>query len=311
MPLVPCPYDAQGSGRVSCTTGLVNPTFATVNTLHFMSFVNYNGIIANATATVLPLSNTAFRYGNGLFETMLVQNGHIRLAHAHWQRLFGGLAQLGYVVPPLFTPAMLQEQVLRTVRRNGWQQLCRVRLQVFGGNGGIFGPDEPQLHYLIECYPLQEHDVTLNINGLVVGVATGLAKSTDMLCNLKTANALVYATAARQARQNKWNDALVLNQYGRITDSVVANVFWVRDGVVYTPPLPEGCIAGVMRGALLQKVGSIVEKPFDPAELTLATEVFLTNAIRGVRWVARTGDTDYVYGIAKEMACLVAQMQPG
>ena len=276
-----------------------------------MSFVNYNGKIADAAATVLPLSNSAFRYGNGLFETMLLHNGHIRLADAHWQRLFGGLAQLGFVVPPLFTAAMLQEQVLRTVRRNGWLQLCRVRLQVFGGNGGIFGPDDPQLHYLIECYPLQEHDVTLNINGLVTGIASGLAKSTDSLSHLKSASALIYAAAARQARQNKWNDALVLNQNGRIADSVVANLFWVKDNVVYTPPLTEGCIAGVMRGYLLQQqVGTIVEQPVDAAQLATADEVFLTNAIRGVRWVATVGDTRYTCGIAMQMASVVAQIKP-
>jgi branched-chain amino acid aminotransferase len=272
-----------------------------------MSFANYNGKIAEAAALVLPLSNSAFRYGNGLFETMLVQNGHIRLAHAHWQRLFGGLAQLGFVVPPLFTPAMLQEQVLRTVRRNALSHLCRVRLQVFGGNGGIFGPEEPQLHYLIECYPLQQHDIELNINGLVLGIATGLAKSTDMLSTLKSASALVYAAAARQARQNKWNDALVLNQYGRIADSIVANVFWVEDNVIYTPPLSEGCIAGVMRGHLLATVNNIVEKPLDVAALANAGEVFLTNAIRGVRWVATVDDTRYTCGIAMHIASVVAQ----
>ena len=66
-----------------------------------------------------------------------------------------------------------------------------------------------------------------------------------------------------------------------------------------------------MRGYLLQQqVGTIVEQPVDAAQLATADEVFLTNAIRGVRWVATVGDTRYTCGIAMQMASVVAQIKP-
>lgn len=258
-----------------------------------MQYTNYNGRLVPASDAVVPAGNTAFRYGNGLFETMLVRDGDIRLATYHWERLFAGMKQLLFVVPALFTPAMLQEQVLHTVKKNGLSSLSRVRLQVFGSNGSIWGPDDNQLHYLIECYPLNEADIMLNENGLVCGLATGVLKQPDAVSHLKTTNALVYAMAARQAKQNKWNDALVQNAHGRVVESAIANVFWVKEERVYTPPLSEGCIAGVMRRHLVATLPNIAEQRMTGEDLLNADEVFLTNAIKGIRWVRMVGDTMY------------------
>lgn len=258
-----------------------------------MQFTNYNGQLLPAADAMVPAGNTAFRYGNGLFETMLVRDGAIRLAAYHWERLWGGMEQLHFAAPLHFTPEVLQEQILRTVRKNGLLHLCRVRLQVFGSNGSIWGPDDNQLHYLIECYPLSDADMRLNENGLVCGIATGVSKNADSVSHLKTSNALVYAMAARQAKQNKWNDALVLNIYGRIVESAIANVFWVRDGMIYTPPVTEGCIEGVMRRHILTSLPDITEQPLTEAELMGADEVFLTNAIKGLRWIRTIEDASY------------------
>lgn len=256
-------------------------------------FSNCNGHIVAADQATVPAGNSAHRYGNGLFETMLVHNGNIRLAAYHWERLFTGLAQLHFPIPKHFSATLLEEEVLRTVRKNGLERLCRVRLQVFGSNGGIFGPEDDRLHYIVECYALNDTDLLLNENGLVMGMATGLAKSADELANLKSCNALVYAMAARQAKQQKWNDALVCNTAGNIIESAIANIFWVKEGNIYTPPLSEGCVAGVMRRHLLHTLPGITQAPLSPEVLQKADEVFLTNAIKGVRWVRSVGEQTY------------------
>lgn len=273
-----------------------------------MQYSNYNGQLLPAPDMMLPAGNTAFRYGNGLFETMLVRNGAIRLAPYHWERLLNGLKLLHFPIPSLFTPALIEEQVLRTVRKNGLEHLCRVRLQMFGSAGSIWGPDDNQLHYLIECYPLTENDLRLNENGLVLGIATGIQKNADNISHLKSTNALVYAMAARQAKQNKWNDALVCNMHGHVVESAIANVFWVKDGIIYTPPLSEGCIEGVMRRHLLFTVPGIIEKPLIELELYEAEEVFLTNAIKGIRWVGTINEWIYKSKISKELHAKLSEL---
>ena len=258
-----------------------------------LGYTNINGKMIATADAVIAADNGAFRYGLGLFETMLVQNEQIRLGSYHWQRLFAGMKQLLFEVPVLFTAAMLEAEVMRTVKRNNLSDYCRVRLQVYAGGGGIFGEGTQKPLYVIECYPLPEDNMLLNTNGLVLGMATGITKNIDSLSNLKSANGLVYAIAARQAKHNKWNDALVCNTQGYVIESAIANLFWVKDGTIYTPPLSDGCIAGVMRRYIIEQLPGVKERSLTLSELLQADEVVLTNAIKGVRWVSNIDDKRY------------------
>ena len=258
-----------------------------------MAYININGRITTGDEPVLQADNGSFRYGYGLFETMLVRNGTIELLPYHLERLFAGIGQLHLELPTLLKQEQLEEQVLRTVRKNKLESLCRVRLQVFSGTGGILSAEIVKAGFVIECYPIHDEITRLNENGLVVGIAEGISKSPDTLSHLKSCNALVYAMAARQARIEKWNDALVTNPQGNIIESTIANVFWVKDDIIYTPPISEGCIAGVMRRHLMREWGNVQEMPLTATELNNADEVFLTNAIRNIKWVGIIGDKKY------------------
>jgi branched-chain amino acid aminotransferase len=257
-----------------------------------LNYINLNGKITNTADVVMPIDNGAFRYGYGLFETMLVQEGTISLFQYHMERLFGGLKQLGFELPALMTAEYMEEEVLKTVKKNKMDPLSRVRLQVFAGGGGLYGTGYMHPGFVIECFPLDESTLQLNTNGLVVGIATGIGKCSDALSNLKSCNALIYAVAARQAKEQKWNDALICNTKSYIIESTIANIFWIKDGVVYTPPLSEGCVAGVMRQFILDKT-KVTKKRMSIGELMYADEVFLTNAIKKIQWVGAWDDTKY------------------
>ena len=240
----------------------------------------------------MPVDNGAFRYGYGLFETMLVQDGVIRLGQYHWERLFAGTVTLNFELPALMTPEYLEKEVLQTVKKNKLEKLCRVRLQLFAGGGGLYGRESNKPGFVIECFPLDEITLQLNENGLVAGIATGVAKTVDTLCNLKSCNALIHAMAAQQAMANKWNDAIICNSEVRMIESTVANIFWIKDYIVYTPPLKDGCVAGVMRRHVLETT-TVKEKSLTIMELLQADEVFLTNAIKQVRWVSNINKSRY------------------
>ncbi len=84
---------------------------------------------------------------------------------------------------------------------------------------------------------------------------------------------------------------MLLNTAGTLAEAQAANVFLWREGVVYTPDLQQGCIAGVLREQVLRlslKLGwTVVEGPIAVQQLATATEIWLTNAIQGIRWVSR------------------------
>ncbi len=257
-----------------------------------MNYINLNGKITTPEEARMPIDNGSFRYGYGLFETMLVQDGAINLMQHHWDRLFAGMRQLYFEIPVLFTEKYLEAEVLKTVQKNKPDALCRVRLQVFATGGGLYSSEKNSPGFLIECFPLDTSLLHLNENGLTLGVAKSLSKSVDSLSNLKSCNALVYAIAAKQAKENKWNDALICNTAGNIIESTIANLFWIKNGQVYTPPLSEGCIAGVMRKYLLENIPAI-EKVLDMQSLTDADEVFLTNSVRRIKWVRSINNIKY------------------
>jgi branched-chain amino acid aminotransferase len=258
-----------------------------------LHYINLNGKITLATEAAIPIDNGSFRYGYGLFETMRVANGAICLKEYHWERLFAGMKSLYLEIAPLMGPENLEQQVLRTVKKNNLEGLSRVRLQIFAGGGGLYSSNHKLPSFLIECFPLDAAAIAFNENGLVAGIATGLYKSIDTLSNIKSCNALIYAIAARQAKENKWNDALICNTKNNIIESAIANIFWIKNGTVYTPPLSGGCVAGVMRRYVMAVLGDVVEKELHPGALPGADEVFLTNAIKGIRWVKNIDNSVY------------------
>lgn len=261
-----------------------------------MNNICFNGKILPGDEPVLLASNRSYRYGDGLFETMKVQKGSILLALYHFERLFGSLSLLKFEVPKLFTKEKLEQEILNLSRKNNCEKFARVRLSVFRGNGGLYDEDKA-LQYMIECWPLNESVNKLNENGLLIDIYPEAEKSCDKFSNLKSANFQPYSMAALFAKENKLNDCLVLNTSGGIADSTIANLFLIKGETIITPSLEEGCINGVMRRHLLSEFQiaglKTQEIAISVSDIKTANEVFLTNAINGIRWVRQFREATY------------------
>ncbi len=266
-----------------------------------MSYVNLNGRILKEAEAHFPVAAWSLRFGYGLFETMLVQDGRIRLAHYHWERLTRSMETLGWSFPPHFGSSDLEEAVLRTVAHNNMQAACRVRLQLFTGRSGLFDQEPHTSQFLVECMEVQPAALVWNENGLMLGISNSVRKSTDMLANLKTTNTLLYTLAADEAKRHKWNDALILNSHERLAESTIANLFIINGKQVITPPLSEGCIAGTLRRFLIENIPGIRESPITSQDLASASEVFLVNAVRGIKWVGEISGVRYQNRLTKEI----------
>jgi len=250
-------------------------------------FINYNGRICEEGQAFLPTADHSYRYGDGLFETMKMVKGDVIFKDLHFERLYSGLKILKFNIPVLFTKQSIEDQVKALCKKNNCEDMARIRLSVSRGSGGLYDCDN-KFSYLIECWPLEQKG--FNENGLIIDIFPDVKKSIDVFSNLKSANYLPYVMAAIWAKENNLNDALILNQYGRICDSTIANVFWVKDNNIFTLPLNEGCVAGVMRKRILElptrNSDHLVQETVLTQEILLnADEVFLTNAITGIRWI--------------------------
>lgn len=269
-----------------------------------MNRICVNGQWTDAGAPVLRADNRSYRYGDGLFETLLVQEGRVRLFDAHWARLQEGFRLLGLEALPHFTAAKWKEWLLTACTKNQCTQRARLRFSVYRGHGGLYDNDT-LTGYVLEAWPLPPSVLSLNTNGLDIGVYTDARKSADTFSSLKTAQFLPYTLAARYARAQHWNDCLVLNTAGRVADSTIANLFIRKDQRWITPPLSEGPVGGVMRQALLEQLPGFgfeaVEAPLSPEEVEAADEVILTNAIYGFRWVKSFRNRSYTCQTAPEI----------
>ena len=262
-----------------------------------MNSVCFNGKLLSRDEPVLNADNKSYRYGDGLFETMKMVNGRIPLVHLHFERLFSGLKMLGYNLRSSITTGKVQEEILLLCKENNSEKLARVRLSVSRGNGSI-NEDKDELQYLIECWPLVE--ATEKENGYVIEIFPDCRKSCDAFSNLKSANYLPYVMAARYAKQNKLDDCLVLNVHERVADSSIANIFIVKKEKLVTPPLSEGCINGVMRRYLIEEFKGD-EIAVTIADLLNADEIFLSNAVHGLRCVRQFRNRKFVHPIASKI----------
>jgi branched-chain amino acid aminotransferase len=111
--------------------------------------------------------------------------------------------------------------------------------------------------------------------------------------------------AALHAKKNHLNDCLILNTHNRICESTVGNIFCIQDKIISTPALSEGCVAGVMRKFLLN---NLKENEFviNETQITIenaknADEIFLSNAMHGIRWIKRYDNKEYSNSITTEI----------
>lgn len=262
-----------------------------------MEYLIFNGRLLKPESGIISANSRGLRFGDGLFETIKSINGHLSFADDHFARLWKGMQVLQFTIPKQFTPDHLEQDIQTLLKKNGHNKLARVRLTVFRGDGGLFDATDHKPSYLLQSWALPEETGNWNSNGLVLGIYTDVKKSCDILSNLKHNNFLPYAMAALHAKKEKWNDAILLNTMGGLCDTSIANIFLIKHEVIYTPALTEGCIAGVMRRNLVEKLTGagykLVEGKVSVDELLDADEVFLTNSIYNLRWVQSIGDKKY------------------
>src|SRR5690606_5685578 len=253
-------------------------------------YIDFNNKLIPEKEAVLTADNRAFRYGDGLFETMRWMDGDIRFLTHHLARLHEGMRMLQLEHTWDFDEAFVRGRAAALIHRNGLDgQHVRVRLQVYRDGGGLYSPQQNKAAYVMSVTRLDPDDVTHRKIGLIVDVYTEFRKPYSELSKLKTANALVYVMAGLYRKKKGLDDVLILNQEGYICESLSSNVFFWYDKKLYTPAVSEGCIEGVMRKAVIEIALDngleVIEAQISPDIMQEADEIFHTNAIHGVQWV--------------------------
>lgn len=265
-------------------------------------FINFNGELLAADSQVLAVANRAFRYGDGLFESMRLMKGQLKFADLHADRLQRGMKALkidGYSqMDTWFLKDKVEQLALRNKIKHG-----RLRLTVYRDAEGLYTPTHNKMGYCLELRSMDEPRYFLNDKGLIMDIFTEIPKPTNYLSNIKTCNSLIYVMAGIFKNQNKLDDAFLLNQNGFLCEASSSNIFVWYKSHLYTPALSEGCVEGIMRQVVIQlaKQSNIpfTEAQINPDILYEADEVFLTNATKGIQWVMGYGVKRYFNRLSK------------
>ncbi|MCC6412856.1 MAG: aminotransferase class IV [Saprospiraceae bacterium] len=248
--------------------------------------VNINGNLFNNLPDAVSLMQRALYYGDALFESILIVEGRTPLWHLHWERLKEGIHRLGMVSPPEWSDSFFLEEIKKMNLTNH-----RLRLMVWRVAGGLYMPLSHEVGFMMTAEKLKSPQFDWLANGIVLGVCDGVRLPVDRFSNIKSLNTARYVQAAMEAQQNGWDEAVVLNTYDRVCETSSSNIFWIRQGRVYTPPATEGCVTGIVRRILLtasvKGLDSFEEKTCVVETLLEADEIFLSNAVRGIRPVRK------------------------
>ena len=260
----------------------------------------FDGSFVPADQPLFTAGNRGFKWGDGVFETAKFYNNTLLLATYHFERLFSGLRLLH--ITPRFTPQQLTDAIALLCEKNNCTDRARVRLATYRN-------DTNAASYVIEATALPPETVQWNESGWRIGLYPFARISCDAFANLKSANYLPYVMAGAYAKEQGLDECLVLNSYNRIGEGSKTNLFLCNGRDIATPALSEGCVAGVMRRYVIEKLkglGYAVHQTAVTEEEVLAAEaVFLTNATEGLRWVRYFKEEEYRHGDLKKLYYLL------
>ena len=255
--------------------------------------INFNGELIGPETPVATVFNRGLRYGDGLFETMLWNGELIHNMDFHLDRLFKGLEVLQFDLSGGFDRKLIMEEIAGLCKNNSLSIPARVRLNVFREDGPTLLPLRNKPLFLIETSAI-DTEIPAPLRVTLYKAET---KPTGILSNLKTNNYLLNVLAAQYAKESGYDDAIILNSRGNICEASSSNLFMVQKGILFTPALSQGCVAGTKRRELLNLLpglGFQVEETIITKDMIFEMEeIFFTNAIRNIRPVICIENTYY------------------
>lgn len=245
-----------------------------------------NGGFYEAGAPEATLLNRSFKYGDGLFETLRVYQGHILFSDAHFDRLFRGMQTLQFQFDAIPFKTQLLEQMTRLLQQEGIRHHGRIRLHIYRSGTGTYLPLDHTPFYLIEAYSLKDNFYDFRHPQSVSLVKyPHVPLAFGALSGFKTASALPYVSAALYA-QSQGVDDVVLFHRKAMAETSSSNLFFIRRKTLFTPSLKTGCLEGIMRKQVFRLCRElhlpIKEGKYSAGRLNHADEIFVTNSIRGI-----------------------------
>ncbi|MCF6262529.1 MAG: aminodeoxychorismate lyase [Xanthomonadales bacterium] len=253
-------------------------------------------LIDGEISSEIPVSDRAFLYGHGIFETIAVESAQPVFWQQHLLRLREGCQRLGLCMPDEIV--LLRE--LQTVCAGKLLSVVRISISASGGARGYsaYTPSGPTAtRRTVSCHAWPADVELPRLKGIELPIAEYQLAHNRRLAAIKHSNRLEQVIAASEPAVSKAGEGLMLDQDEFVISTVSANIFLVNGGQLITPRMDRCGIHGVTRGAILQAFSHRCEKRRVTLQLlSEAEEVFLCNSIRGIWPITRIADWQFEIG---------------
>ncbi|MAB30773.1 MAG: aminotransferase class IV [Formosa sp.] len=267
--------------------------------------ININGTILEDSEAYLSVDNRGFSYGDAVFETIKV-NSKPLFWEVHYFRLMASMRILRMEIPMHFTPEFLESQIMDLVDpQSDKAKSYRIKLTVFRATGGYYTPTSNSVKFIITLSPLDSDIYNSHTDSCEIELFKDYFIAPNLLSTLKTNNKAINVVGSIFAKENNYDNCLLLNTNKNIIEALNGNVFLVKDNVIKTPPLADGCLKGIIRDQLIDMISKsdnydLIETSISPFELQKADEIFITNVIQGIKPVTKFRKKTYTTEVAKK-----------
>ncbi|MFH1686987.1 MAG: aminotransferase class IV [bacterium] len=240
------------------------------------TITSINGRLVDKVQARISVFDNALLYAEGLFETFLAVDDEPVFAREHLARLYRGARVIGLEIPE---PRDTIMRWCRKTLRAHPDRIKKLRLTLTAGESGRWLGRQGRPQIILSAAP---HRVPTEPFRLLV--SDFRVDHHSEFRQIKTLSYAIHAAALKQAHKMDYDDALLLNQRGNVAEVTSANVFWVENGRIYTPPLEAGCLEGVTRKIVLRQAAqlglTITGKRCSLARLLQAPEVLISSSLK-------------------------------
>ena len=259
--------------------------------------VNFNGTIQDNSAVFVE-SNRGFLVGDAVFETIKVVNNQVLFLEDHYFRLMATMRICRMEIPMLFTMEYVEAQILELIDVLHPSAAFRVRFSVYRTGGGFYAPLSNEVAFVVTAMPLESVLYSIEKEDYEIELYKDFHVSKQLLSTLKTNNKLLQVLGTIYAKENGYDNCLLLNEDKNIVEALQNNIFMKMGNVISTPPIAEGCINGIMRKQVLSILSKmegyqVKEAVISPFDLQKADELFLTNVISGIQPITKYRKKSY------------------
>jgi branched-chain amino acid aminotransferase len=242
-------------------------------------FVLHNDQIHEVAERVLTPGQAGLLAGWGVFSTLRVAGGVPFAYERHWERMRRDARALRVPFPS--DPEYIRSRVLRLIRANGAVN-ATLRVVVVRNRGGMWeGPGDRDFDLIALTADSKNWGAGMNLS-----VHAQARHAACEFRGVKTISWALNLAMLEEAQEAGFDEVILLNERGEVSECTSANLFVAQGGQVWTPPLESGCLPGVTRQLLLEEVraeGVVVrEKTLFPEDLFQADEVFITSTTRSL-----------------------------